>query len=118
MDKNKYKVVKTVRLKEHNSKNQLGYGGHGFSDTKDDLEVGKWYDVAVEVHGWHTRYYIGEKYYNSVCFDDINSTLIADLKDKNKRLRERIVLLETNVAVVRSSGQSRAKAKRRRRNRI
>ncbi len=62
-----------ARLKKHNTNLQRSYGGHGFADTRDFLNEGEIYDVLVEVHDWHTRYYIGDNYYNSVCFEKIKS---------------------------------------------
>ena len=72
----KHKVNKVVRLKKHNSNLQLTHGGHGFSDTRGCLQEGQFYDIAAEVHDFHARYYIGDKYYNSVCFEDVTAELI------------------------------------------
>jgi len=60
-----------VRLVSHNSDTQLKYGGHRYTDTRDGLVEGQVYTVTPEVHSWHTRYYIGDVYYNSVCFEDV-----------------------------------------------
>ena len=62
-------TTKKVRLIEHNSKDQMQWGSH--NDTETDLLIGAVYHVEVEIHSWHTRYYIGDKHYNSVCFEDV-----------------------------------------------
>jgi hypothetical protein len=62
-------TFKRVKLVSHNTPEQLNWGGH--NDTETDLLIGAIYDVEVEVHSMHTKYFIGDKHYNSVCFEDV-----------------------------------------------
>lgn len=76
-----YKVRTLVKLKEHNSFDQLNYGGHRFADTKEALEVGQYYDVDVRVGSWHTEYHIDGKFYNSVCFETVTAKHVEIIPD-------------------------------------
>lgn len=61
-----------AKLRGHNTDLQLSYGGHGRSDTREHLEVGKVYEVVVDEHDWHTDYCIDGKSFNSVCFEAVD----------------------------------------------
>jgi len=67
---------KEVKLVKHNSPEQMNWGGH--SNTETDLLIGATYWVEVEVHSMHTKYFIGDKHYNSVCFEDVKESADAD----------------------------------------
>lgn len=62
-------TFKKVKLVEHNDDVQMRWGSN--DDTRTNLTIGKIYDVEVEVHSWHTKYFIDGKKYNSVCFEDV-----------------------------------------------
>lgn len=66
-------TFKEAKLVQHNSPEQMRWGGH--SDTETDLLLGAIYHIEVEVHSMHTRYYIGDKHYNAVCFADIREPI-------------------------------------------
>jgi len=54
--------------------------GNNTGDT-DKLEVGKVYEVKeIEVHSWHTKYYLEglEGSFNSVCFNQFTDERIGE----------------------------------------
>lgn len=59
----KYKLI------AHNTKEQMNWGGN--DDTRDHLKRGAVYEGTEEVHSWHTKIFIGDHIFNSVCFMEI-----------------------------------------------
>ena len=59
------------KLLEHNSKDQLQFGG--CEDTRKFLEEGKTYEGKKEVHSWHTKIWINGHCFNSVCFEEVGT---------------------------------------------
>lgn len=62
------------KLLEHNTVDQLKYGGHDYDDTKKHLKIGQIYKGEKEVHGWHTYIIINNNKFNSVCFEELSNT--------------------------------------------
>lgn len=60
------------KLIEHNSEAQMNFSSH--DDTRKHLTVGKIYAGIKEVHSFHTEIWIGDNEFNSVCFEEIEST--------------------------------------------
>jgi len=81
------RVTKPVILEKHNPENQLFFGDSGYSDTR-DLEIGKCYDVEVETPNRRTRYYIGEKYYDSACFKDLTAADYEKMSHTLKTIKD------------------------------
>ena len=72
MENNKELLPCLFKLVEHNSKEQMNFGG--CDDTRKYLEEGKIYAGIEEVHSWHTKIIIGEQKFNSVCFEKIDTS--------------------------------------------
>ena len=60
---NRYKLI------EHNTDEQMNWGDN--DDTRGHLVVGEVYDAKVETHKWHTKLLIGDKKFNSICFEEV-----------------------------------------------
>ena len=58
------------KLIKHNSNDQMNWGSH--DDTRIFLTEGESYDGYEEVHSSYTRVMIGDRSFNSVCFENLD----------------------------------------------
>ena len=67
--KHKFKLI------THNTKEQMGWGSN--DDTREHLLLGVVYECEVEPHSWHTKLLIGDKKFNSVCFEEVTDKPVS-----------------------------------------
>lgn len=91
-----------VTLKGHNSETQLTYGGLGYDDTREHLEVGVEYDAIIDRREWNTYVCIDGKRFNSVVFE-FGEEGDADINDANglPKTLQAIIVDEPNVFICR-----------------
>ena len=92
-----------VKLKKHNSDDQLNYGSHGFADTREFLKEGKEYEAVIDEHSWHTYVCINGKGFNVVCFEQLGDDIGDEVNrpDGLPKKLEAIIVDTPNVFMLR-----------------